>query len=90
MYVPVYSCGVQFFFSKYCCIAATRRGGSVTERRSAPAPVRCRPECQLGGDDGEPDAGIPGPRRGRIGGRRGVALVDRYKFSPSRTPPSRS
>ena len=23
-------------------------------------------------------------------GRRGVALVDRYKFSPSRTPPSRS
>ena len=33
-------------------LAATRRGGSVTERRSAPAPVRCRPECQLGGDDG--------------------------------------
>ena len=76
MYVPVYSCGVQFFFSKYCCIAATRRGGSVTERRSTPAPVRCRPECQLGGDDYEggadrtPECYMCAARR-RLTGRAG-------------------
>ena len=58
-------------------LATTRRGGCVTERPPRPRPrtpsprVLARRRRRRGGS--RPDAGIPDPRRGRIGGRRGIA-----------------
>ena len=58
-------------------LATSRRGGCVTERPPRPRPrtpsprVLARRRRRRGGS--RPDAGIPDPRRGRIGGRRGIA-----------------